>query len=299
MVLKFSVVIPTYNRAGFLPATISSVIKQEYKNFEIIVVDDGSTDQTAEVISRIRESNPGVELHYFAKQNQERGAARNYGAQRAVGEYICFLDSDDELYSHHLSAAKKFIELHPDVEIFHLGYDIKNGKGKVIGRGPFFEEPPNQRLIEGNCLSCNGVFLRKDIALENPFSEDRNLSVFEDWELWLRLASNYTINYSNEITSSIFNHVDRSVLEPNKEKLILRMNVMLKSVLLNSDIVVYYLPKLRKFKTSCYSYVSLHLSLNRQYRREALKYLMKTLGNNPFFIFHKRFVVILKHLWIP
>ena len=94
----FSIVVPTYNRAGFIPATIKSVANQSFTSWELLIVDDGSTDDTAAVVA----ARPDPRLHYLPKTNAERGAARNYGLARAQGEYVLFLDSDDRLHPNHL-----------------------------------------------------------------------------------------------------------------------------------------------------------------------------------------------------
>src|SRR5690554_3150909 len=93
--ILFSVIIPTYNRASLITKTIESVIDQSYQNFEIIVVDDGSTDNTKEVVKLIMDPR----LKYFYVENGERGRARNIGTFHAEGKYVTFLDSDDLWYS--------------------------------------------------------------------------------------------------------------------------------------------------------------------------------------------------------
>ena len=89
----FSVIIPTYNRADFLPRAIQSILKQTFRDFELIIVDDGSTDNTEEVVGGI--SNARV--RYFYQQNRGVSAARNFGATLSKGQYTTFLDSDDEV----------------------------------------------------------------------------------------------------------------------------------------------------------------------------------------------------------
>src|SRR5687767_9278561 len=95
----FSIVIPTYNRAHLIKKTIESVLAQDFADFELLVVDDGSKDDTESVVSSFTDKR----VHYFKKQNGERGAARNFGAARAKGSYLNFFDSDDLLYRNHLS----------------------------------------------------------------------------------------------------------------------------------------------------------------------------------------------------
>lgn len=292
----FSVIIPTYNRAHLIEVTIQSVLKQEYQQFEIILVDDGSTDNTQSIIEKIIKDHKQKKISYFYKTNGERGAARNYGLNKASGDYVIYFDSDDTLYPNHLKEAAQFILSNPGVEIFHLRYDIKNSQGLKTGEGPVYLSPPNRELMRGNFLSCNGVVLKKEIALENPFNEDRDLSAAEDWELWLRLSVKYPIHHINTITSTICNHNDRSVLVVNKDKLIKRMELLLKLVKNNIPLMEVYGELFQNLRVSCYSYISLHLALTKQYRKVSLKYLAKTLMIQPGFIFHKRFFGILKHI---
>ena len=115
--ILFSVIIPTYNRADFITKTIHSVLSQTYTNFELIIVDDGSADNTERVIRKVEDPR----IKYHKKDNSERGAARNYGTNKAKGDYITFLDSDDLLYSKYLEEANSFIKK-IDLKIFFINY---------------------------------------------------------------------------------------------------------------------------------------------------------------------------------
>ena len=88
--MKFSIIIPTYNRAAFLPKAIESVLAQTYTDWELIVVDDGSTDNTREVVAQYNDER----IIYIYQENAERSAARNNGISQAKGDFICFMDSD-------------------------------------------------------------------------------------------------------------------------------------------------------------------------------------------------------------
>src|SRR4051812_44113881 len=249
--LLFSVVIPTYNRASFIEKTIVSVLNQDYQNFEIVVVDDGSTDNTEAIVCSIKDPR----LFYHKKKNEERAKARNYGAQQCKGAYINFLDSDDTVYPNHLSEALKIIEANNSPELFHLNYDIVNQLTNSIVPGKNIDGDLNIKLVSrGNLLSCNGVFLRKDIALAYPFNEDIDLSASEDYELWLRLAARFKIYYSNTITSSIINHEQRSVLNFKKEKLIRRLHLF-----------IHYIYSDEQFAKKYDNYKKLILSYSQSY----------------------------------
>ena len=97
----FSIIIPTYNRGHVLGKTIQSVINQNFNDWELIVVDDGSTDNTKNIINDFSKNDSRI--RYIYQDNQERSAARNNGIENSNGKYICFLDSDDEYLQHHLS----------------------------------------------------------------------------------------------------------------------------------------------------------------------------------------------------
>ena len=289
----FSVVIPTYNRAAFLEKTIQSVLDQREQNFEVIVVDDGSTDNTEEVVKKIASNK----IRYYKIPNSERGAARNFGASVSKGSYVNFLDSDDVLYPNHLTEAQYVVEKNHNPEFFHLGYDIKNDQEKLLTKVNRFRGSIRTRLIkEGNLLSCNGVFVRTDIIKENPFNEDRRLSGSEDYELWLRLSSKYNLIYSNEVTSCIINHVDRSVLQMNKEKLISRYHILMDCAMKNDNFMEEFGRYKNIFISNGLSYISLHLALTKNNKVLSLKYLILALMKFPGFIFKKRFYAILKHL---
>ena len=167
-----SLVVPTYNRAGYIVKTLATLLAQDYDAYEIIVVDDGSTDNTEAAVAAIGNSR----IRYHKKQNAERGAARNYGARLATGQYVNFFDSDDLAYPNHLREAAKVIAALGNPEIFHLGYDIKDADGNLERTVGSLPSSVNAVLIDGNHLSCNGVFVSRDIFLALPFSENRSLS---------------------------------------------------------------------------------------------------------------------------
>lgn len=286
----FSIVVPTYNRAGFIEKTIQSILTQSYENFEIIVVDDGSTDNTKQIVQTIKDPR----VHYYYKENEERGAARNFGAKKAKGAYLNFFDSDDIAYSNHLLEAYRLIQKHGDPEVVVLSYDIKNTNNQITSSTPTFKNL-NQQLIKANLLSCNGVFLKTEVALDYPFSENRKLSASEDYLLWLQLASRFDFKFTNTKTSAIISHEERSVIKINKEALIHRKELMLKFALEDSKILNIYGKKMIFLKENTYSYIALHLALNKD-RKDSLRYLLKAVKARPGFVFSKRFFATLKHL---
>lgn len=292
--LLFSIIIPTYNRASFITATVESVLKQDYPNFEIIIVDDGSTDNTQEIVKAILDPR----VNYYKKENGERAKARNYGAQLAKGAYVNFFDSDDLLYPNHLSVALEIIKTNDSPEIFHQNYDIQNILNNSVAPSKKIEGDLNLKLVKsGNLLSCNGVFIRKDIALAFPFNEDRELSASEDYELWLRLAARFKIYYTNTITSSIVNHDQRSVLNFKKEKLIKRLHLFVHYIYEDKQFAEKYHDYQGLIISYSQSYISLHLALTGKNKIASIQYLLKSLFSSIHVVKTKRFYsIILKIL---
>ena len=123
--LLFSIIVPTYNRANLLKVAIQSVVDQTYTNWELIIVDDGSTDHTEQVVAGFRQD---LRIKYLHQRNQERSLARNRGIEEASGSHICFLDDDDYLLVNHLMAFWEAIETsRSSLMIFSTGFYRKKG----------------------------------------------------------------------------------------------------------------------------------------------------------------------------
>ncbi|GIU81227.1 MAG: glycosyltransferase [Acidobacteria bacterium] len=288
----FSVIIPTYNRAQFIKQTIESVLNQTFTDFEIIVVDDGSTDNTKEVVESIKDER--IVYHY--KRNEERSVARNTGVKLARGEYVTFLDSDDLLYENHLQTALEMVEKYNQPEWFHLGYEIKNLADGTCKKINFLPEIANSKLIEGNHLSCRGVFIRKDIALKNPFNP--KLSSSEDYELWLRLASRYPLYCDNKVTSVLVQHDSRSVTKVNKEKLISQIGILEESLAKDEEFMKVFGKDFPRIKAYNDAYIALHLALAKTDRIDALKHLFKAICHSPKILKQRIFYGAIKRLII-
>ncbi|MBI1768767.1 MAG: glycosyltransferase family 2 protein [Bacteroidetes bacterium] len=292
--VKFSVIIPTYNRCDFITKTIESVLNQQYPNFEIIVVNDGSNDDTETAVRAIVDPR----IKYLYKLNEERAAARNFGVLNSNGDYITFLDSDDILLSNHLSTAAEFICQDSSPPIFHQGYDIANQSGKIIKRWKKLPDPVNEKLAEGNFLSCLGVFVRRDIIVNNLFNEDRDLSGSEDYELWLRLAARHPIRTLATVTATLVDHKTRSVITIDVGKLIKRIFLLQKYLNQDATFLTYYKgTSLKKFHAYRCLYVALHLTM-RENKTSGWYFLYRAMKHRPMIVRNFRFWVVLKKLII-
>lgn len=207
-----SVVIPTYNRAKTLNRTLGSVFKQTYRNFEVIVVDDGSTDQTVHNL----EYHPHLTLTH--KKNRGVSAARNTGLKHAKGALIAFLDSDDEWKPKKLERQAKFFEENPDAMICQTDETwIRNGKHL----NPLKKHKKYSGWIFKECLalcivSPSAVMMRRELIKEVggqhavPLLFDETLPACEDYDLWLRIAARFPIHLIKEkLVVKYGGHVDQ------------------------------------------------------------------------------------------
>ena len=290
----FSIVIPTYNRAHLIGKTIESILKQVFADFEILVVDDGSKDNTEEVVNTFTDKR----IQYYKKQNAERGAARNYGSNRAKGLYVNFFDSDDLMYPNHLLVASKLIASVGNPEFFHLAYDYQLGDGSVTNQVNNFDESTQRAILFNNRLSCNGVFLRKEIATQFPFEENRVLASSEDWELWIRLTSRYKLYFSNEITSSVINHDQRSLFTIAAGKVIARDLLLIAKLKADPIVMRAYGKSVNKYIAERYTFFMLCLSEQKQ-RVEVWKWGMRAFQVHPLIIVSKRFMASIKNSILP
>jgi glycosyltransferase involved in cell wall biosynthesis len=287
----FSIVIPTYNRAHLIGKTLESVLAQRFHDFEVIVVDDGSRDNTKDVVDRFRDAR----LIYFLKDNGERGAARNFGADRAKGQYVNFFDSDDMMHPNHLEVASTMITSAP--EIFHLGYDTRLEDGTVLSQSNSFRGAINKIILFDNVLSCNGVFLRKDIATDFRFSEDRELSSSEDWELWIRLACRFNIHYLNEITSTVIDHDYRSLRTIDPAKVVVRDLLFIERLRMDEVVMHTYGRSFSRFVAERYTFFMLCFAGSR-HRSEVLTWAMRASHVHPLIIVSKRFLAAIKNILV-
>jgi glycosyltransferase involved in cell wall biosynthesis len=291
----FSVIIPTYNRADLIEKTIGSVLSQSAPDFEVIVVDDGGTDNSEEVVSRIGDQR----VRYHRKENEERAAARNAGTTIASGRYVTFLDSDDLFYPDHLSVATEMIGKYDEPEWFHLGYELRDKNRDRVQRIDYLPEIANESLTGGNVLSCRGVFVRRDIALMHPFNQDRRLSGTEDYELWMRLASRYPLYCDRSVTSAIVQHDARSVVNTTREDLFTRIRLLEKYLGEDPKFLEVYRAKIGEFKANNRIYVALHLALARMHRGEAVMLLARSVGLSLKALRNRAFYGTIKRLLFP
>lgn len=190
--VKVSVIIPTYNCSAYVGEAVESVLAQSYRDFELIVIDDGSTDETAQTLQAY-----GDRLHYVRQENQGESVARNHGIRLARGEYVAFLDSDDRWLPDKLSLQIAALESVPEAVLsYGYSYIIDADGNRISHRGADMKgwgEPGLHELFEHlvmwNCVgNPNTVVVRKTYLREAGIFFDPSIQWGEDWDLWLRLA---------------------------------------------------------------------------------------------------------------
>jgi glycosyltransferase involved in cell wall biosynthesis len=184
-----SAIIPAYNAELYLAQAIESAFAQTYQNFEIIVVDDGSTDGTAQIAHQF-----GDTVRYVYQSNQGLAAARNTGIRHARSQIIALLDADDLWDPDFLQVMTGLLEKHPDAAAVHCGFQYIDAQGNIVGKPSLRVVSPEvfhrTQVIQGNWLSACAVLFRKPIAEEVGLF-DESLRALEDQDLWIRLSASH------------------------------------------------------------------------------------------------------------
>ena len=189
-----SVIVPTYNRAHQLPRTLDSILCQSCSPKEIIVVDDGSTDETLALMT-----SEYPEIVFIQQQNTGVSSARNVGIKRASGDWITFLDSDDEWLPEKLEIQMKALYENPEIKICHTN-EIWIRNGKRVNPKKKHEKFGGwifQKCLPLCCISPSSVIIHKSIFKEIGLF-DYSLPVCEDYDLWLRITARNPVLYIEE-----------------------------------------------------------------------------------------------------
>ena len=281
-------IIPTFNRATAVSFSVRSVLNQTLTDFEVIVVDDGSTDDTGAVLSAITDPR----LKIIRQPNAERGAARNKGVSHSCGKYVFFLDSDDELYPDHLQTAYDELSRLNHPEFFHIRYELKKGDS-IIPQEHLDANSVKQKSLKRNRFACQ-FFLRRDIATAFPFSENRDLKIGEDWEIVLKMAVRFPLHFSNECCAAIHQHPKRTMEVASPDEILRSRDILLDN--LSEDKMVSRDENIRRnIWSELTSLAALSASLIRE-RRKALSLFFQVLKKRPSSFFSRRTFAILKRI---
>jgi len=192
-----SVITPTYNRESFLPEAIDSVLNQTYKNFELLIVDDGSTDKTNEVLQAYASADHRVK--YFYQENQGQSIARNLAIANAKGDVICFLDSDNYWPLDKLQKQVDVMKRSPEADVVYGDAITIDELGNEISRSNMTRHSGNicPELIKDNFVSMNTTMVRMN-CFEVMGGMSGKRKVADDYDLWLRLSAKFHFKYVPE-----------------------------------------------------------------------------------------------------
>ncbi len=198
-----SVIIPSYNTSRYLPAALESVLAQTFEDWEAIIVDDGSTDNTKDIVDRLRPQFSG-RLHYYYQANRGLPAARNAAIMRAAGEFIALLDADDVWMPDRLACGVEHLRRHPAIGFVHARVARIDAAGRII-EYPGIRPP---RFLSGKIADyiydrrahvlCPTVLVRRR-CFDDVGLFDEQMRATEDRDMWYRIASRFPVGFENKI----------------------------------------------------------------------------------------------------
>jgi glycosyltransferase involved in cell wall biosynthesis len=276
-----TVIIPAFNAAVTIRETITSVLSQTFTDFELVIIDDGSTDTTAHVVASFTDQR----IHYIYQPNQERAVARNRGISASQAKYLAFIDADDQWTPDKLAKQVALMESNPDLglvysdllytdpltakTLFLFSQKVKLYRGKV----------PIQRILIQNFIQSPTPLVRKEV-FEEVGLFDPSLAV-EDWDMWIRIVSRFPIDYIAEPLAR-YRVPENAVLwsrHPEiQHKAVLKM---LDKVEQQLNLIPTLSKKMMRQARSQAHYLFGHALMHTQEYRHALDYYLKALDLNP------------------
>ncbi|PIQ84097.1 MAG: hypothetical protein COV75_04030 [Candidatus Omnitrophica bacterium CG11_big_fil_rev_8_21_14_0_20_63_9] len=268
-----SVIIPTFNRAAMLREALESALRQTVKNIEVIVIDDGSTDDTFQVAQAA-----GDKVRYFLQPNQGVAAARNRGIREARGRYVAFLDSDDLWLPNKLERQIDYFRAHREVGLLYTrmwSYDVADPEKRQLE--PKTVAKTFDALLNGpNTVTSSTVMVRREcfdlVGVFNPL-----LRASEDHELWLRIARRFPIAFLDEALA-IYRRHKKSI---NADHATLYEGYRgFYEILVNEYSTRLHNPKLAEQRLAKFEYLCGTSALKRGERRKALKLIRSALARD-------------------
>lgn len=222
---------PAYNASNYIREAIESVLSQTFSEWELIIIDDGSTDDTAEIIKEyLKKDN---RIYYYYQENGKQGKARNLAITKSKGDYLAFLDADDMWVSNKLEVQLNQIKKKEADLVFSAAYTMNgasviDSKSIIMGHFGFLSyENGLEKMIERNRVPILTVLVKKAKVIEvGMFSEKLEVQNAEDSHLWIRLLVNRLIFYGSEEILAVYRIHEKSVTKNEKDHLRLYINVL-------------------------------------------------------------------------
>lgn len=188
---KVSVIVPCYKQAEYLSETLDSVFTQTYQNWECVIVNDGSPDNTEEIAKKYLVKDR--RFKYVSQENKGLSSARNTGIANSEGEYILPLDADDKIGSTYLEKAVARFEEVPETKLVYCKAELFGEENGIWDLPPYDYE----NIIWNNCIFCSALFRRRDFVNIGGYKENM-VHGYEDWDLWLTLLQKEDVVYRIE-----------------------------------------------------------------------------------------------------
>jgi len=223
--MQFSIILPTFNRSHMIHNAIESVINQTYENWELIIVDDGSTDSTKTVVNKYKKLENKIK--YIYQNNKERSAARNKGIEQANGDWICFLDSDDMYYKNHIDEFKSLIEKNNNKKGLYFS-GVSYGEYSEDLEEYNMSYNNNLEFVLLNTIGTPRACASKQILKKHQFNQEINIG--EDKELWSRISQFYPVIFHKKKTFIELEHPNRSINLGSEQESLRTLKFILKTV---------------------------------------------------------------------
>jgi glycosyltransferase involved in cell wall biosynthesis len=273
-----SVIIPTYNHGQFIEEAIKSVLGQTYREFELIVVDDGSTDNTNQVLRKY-----GKDIVHIYQRNSGVSSARNRGISVAKGEFIAFLDSDDVWMPEKLEMQLALAQENNSIGLVGCaGYHI-DSTGRIerefIAGSPEDHSEFLEHLLIRNIFpgGSSGAFARKE-CFERVGLFDERLRFGEDWDMWIRISKAYSVKFAQQPLMKLRRH---NLIKAYKNIKTIESNIRM---VINKNVEFH--KKIIKRKANSWMYTDMAMfCLSENKKLRSLFYIIKALRSYPFKIF--------------
>ena len=237
--MRFSVIIPAYNAEKTINRAVSSVLTQTFEDFELIIVDDGSNDNTEAYINIFQDKR----IKYYRQKNNGVSFARNKGIEESIAEYICFLDADDEWKKDHLEVLSEMIENYKDCGIYVTGHEIRLLNGKTKNRFTEITKNINEGIHQdgyeilnkyGYFIHTNSVCCKREV-FDKVGKFALGIKNGEDDDMWFRIFAYYPLAISKKITT-IYDRENSSATNIRPTNIESKFYTRLNTLLLSSKV---------------------------------------------------------------
>ena len=271
---KVSVVIPAYNAMTYLPETVESVIRQTFTDFEVLIVNDGSSDHVVQWFSQV--SDPRVRL--ISQANQGLPGARNTGIAHAQGEYVAFLDADDLWEATKLEKQVRCLEDKPAVGLVYTWTALADQWGKPMGRifASHAEGDVWEQIVVDDMISNGSTAMVRRCCFETVGVFDPTLRSIEDWDMWIRIASRYPFGVVKETLVRYRQHPNS--MSKKRKVMIQELRTVIEKSFYSAPLELLYLRNRRYGRVNLYQAWN---SIDERNYKEALHFRRQAILHYP------------------